>query len=41
MTLDANSTFLFDDEVSNNKWNKAYSLLGVDPNKLSQFSGRA
>ena len=40
MTLDANSTFLFDDEVSN-KWNKAYNLLGVDPNKLSQFSGRA
>ncbi len=40
MTIDANSTFLFDDEVSN-KWNKAYNLLGVDPNKLSQISGRA
>ena len=23
------------------KWNKAYKLLGFDPNKLSQFSGRA
>ena len=40
MTLSADSKFLFDDEVSN-KWNKAYNLLGVDPNKLSQFSGRA
>ena len=40
MTLAADSTFLFDDEVAN-KWNKAYSLLGIDPNKLSQFSGRA
>ena len=40
MTLAADSKFLFDDEVSN-KWNKAYTLLGVDPNKLSQFSGRA
>ena len=40
MTLAADSTFLFDDEVAN-KWNKAYGLLGIDPNKLSQFSGRA
>ena len=40
MTLSADSNFLFDEEVSN-KWNKAYNLLGVDPNKLSQFSGRA
>ena len=40
MTLAADSKFLFDDEVSN-KWNKAYNLLGIDPNKLSQFSGRA
>ena len=40
MTLSADSKFLFDEEVSN-KWNKAYNLLGVDPNKLSQFSGRA
>ena len=40
MTLSADSAFLFDEEVTN-KWNKAYRLLGVDPNKLSQFSGRA
>jgi putative transcriptional regulator len=40
MTLSADSTFLFDEEVTN-KWNKAYGLLGVDPNKLSQYSGRA
>ncbi|MFL2543249.1 MAG: YqgE/AlgH family protein [Alphaproteobacteria bacterium] len=40
MTLSADSKFLFDDEVSN-KWSKAYNLLGIDPNKLSQFSGRA
>ena len=31
MTLDVDATFLFDDEVSK-KWNKAYSLLGIDPN---------
>ena len=40
MTLSTDSKFLFDEEVSN-KWNKAYNLLGVDPKKLSQFSGRA
>ena len=40
MTLSAARTFLFDDEV-NNKWRKAYNLIGVDPNKLSQYSGRA
>ena len=40
MTLSADSKFLFDAEVSN-KWSKAYSLLGIDLNKLSQFSGRA
>ena len=40
MTLSAEPTFLFDDEV-NNKWRKAYNLIGVDPNKLSQYSGRA
>ena len=40
MTLSADSTFLFDEEVTN-KWVKAYGLLGVDPNKLSQYSGRA
>ena len=40
ITLAVDSNFLFDEEVSN-KWNKAYNLLGVDPNKLSQYSGRA
>ncbi len=40
MTLSTDSTFLFDEEVTN-KWVKAYGLLGVDPNKLSQYSGRA
>ena len=40
MILTADSKFLFDDQVTN-KWKKAYSLLGIDPNKLSQFSGRA
>ena len=40
LTLSVGSTFLFEEEVTN-KWNKAYNLLGVDPNKLSQYSGRA
>ena len=30
MTLSAEPTFLFDDEV-NNKWRKAYNLIGVTP----------
>ncbi len=38
VTLKTNSEFIFDEEVSN-KWNKAYNLLGVDPNKLSNYSG--
>ena len=38
MTLRTDSKFIFDESVSN-KWNDAYDLLGVDPNKLSQFSG--
>ena len=37
MTLRTDSNFIFDESVSN-KWNDAYDLLGVDPNKLSQFS---
>ena len=40
MTLSTDSQFLFDEEVSN-KWNKAYNLLGIDPNKLSNHSGTA
>ena len=38
MTLQADSNFIFDESVSN-KWNDAYNLLGVDPNKLSHNSG--
>ena len=38
MTLRTDSNFIFDESVSN-KWNDAYDLLGVDPNKLYQFSG--
>ena len=38
MTLKTDSNFIFDESVSN-KWNDAYDILGVDPNKLSQFSG--
>ena len=34
------ASFLFDDEVSK-KWNNAYKIMGVDPNNLSSFSGRA
>ena len=40
MTLSADSDFLFDEEV-NNKWSKAYNLLGIDPSKLSNHSGTA
>ena len=40
MTLSTDSAFLFDEEVTN-KWNQAYKLLGVDPNKLSHHAGRA
>ena len=40
MTLQTDTSFLFDDEVSN-KWLNAYKLLGIDPNKLSYQSGRA
>ena len=40
MTLATDSSFLFDDEVTN-KWLNAYNLLGVDPYKLSNYSGRA
>ena len=39
-SLKVESSFLFDDEI-NNKWLKAYNILGIDPNKLSHFSGRA
>ena len=38
MTLEADTNFIFDESVKN-KWNDAFSLLGVDPNKLSYYSG--
>ena len=38
MTLKADTSFIFDESVTN-KWNDAYNLLGVDPNKLSYNSG--
>ena len=40
MTLSLDSSFFFDEEVSK-KWSQAYKLIGIDPNNLSQFSGRA
>ena len=40
MNLSTDSGFLFDEEVSN-KWSQAYNILGIDPNKLSNQSGRA
>ena len=38
MILETDSKFIFDDSVSN-KWNDAFNILGIDPSKLSQFSG--
>ena len=38
--ISVDESFLFDEEVSN-KWNDAYKILGIDPNSLSSFSGRA
>ena len=40
MSLSIDNKFLFDEEVSN-KWYEAYKKLGIDPHKLSKFSGRA
>ena len=40
MTLPVESSFIFDEQVSN-KWNEAYKIMGFDPNALSQFSGNA
>ena len=41
-TVDSTNPFAggFDEEVSN-KWSQAYNLLGIDPYKLSNQSGRA
>ena len=40
MTLPVESSFIFDEQVSN-KWNAAYKMMGFDPTFLSQFSGNA
>ena len=40
MTLSADTSFLFDEEVSR-KWKEAYKIIGIDPNNLSHKSGRA
>ena len=40
MTLPVESSFIFDEQVSN-KWDAAYKILGFDPAFLSQFSGNA
>ena len=40
MTLSIDSSFIFDENVSN-KWLEAYNLLGINPNNLSNNSGRA
>ena len=40
MTLPVESSFIFDEQVSN-KWDAAYKILGFDPAFLSHFSGNA
>jgi putative transcriptional regulator len=40
MTLSADTSFLFDEEVSG-KWKEAYKIIGIDPSNLSHKSGRA
>ena len=40
MSLSVDNSFLFDDEVSK-KWNEAYKIIGIDPNKISFKSGTA
>lgn len=40
MTLPVESSFIFDEKVSN-KWDEAYKIIGFDPISLSQFSGNA
>ena len=40
MTLSTDCNFLFDEDVSK-KWSQAYKLIGINPNNLSSFSGRA
>ena len=40
MSLNVDSSFLFDEEVKN-KWSQAYKMIGIDPFFLSSFSGSA
>ena len=40
MTLPVESSFIFDEKVSN-KWDEAYKIIGFDPMSLSQFFGNA
>ena len=40
MTLPVESSFIFDEQVSN-KWNEAYKMMGFEPTSLSRFSGNA
>ena len=40
MTLPVESSFIFDEQVSN-KWNEAYKMMGFEPTSLSHFSGNA
>ena len=40
MSLSVDSSFLFDEKVSQ-KWSQAYKIIGINPNNLSNQSGRA
>ena len=40
MNLPIDNSFLFNQEVSR-IWHNAYKLIGIDPNNLSIFSGKA
>ena len=40
MTFSIETSFLFDDELSN-KWTDAYKKLGINPSNLTSFSGKA
>tara|TARA_B100001123_G_scaffold404039_1_gene493077 strand:- start:1215 stop:1766 length:552 start_codon:yes stop_codon:yes gene_type:complete len=40
MTLPVDSSFIFDEKVSN-KWNDAYKMMGFNPTSLSPHSGNA
>ena len=40
MTIEVDSNFIFDEEVSE-KWSQAYKIMGINPDNLSFKSGRA